>query len=238
MPLLAGLKDRNRQAELMDDPRLEATRFLGSLEGLRRVNVVTASVGIVWPSIQRIAERKGSGPLRILDVASGGGDVPLALWRRARKQGIELSIRGCDISPLAVEQGRVRARRAGAEIDFFECDALSEALPERFDIVMSSLFLHHLEWDGARTFLRNVAEAAERAVLISDLVRSRWGYVLASLGIRLLTRCDVCHHDACLSVAGAFTVAEARRLALDAGLEGATVTPRFPSRFLLSWVRP
>ena len=80
--------------------------------------------------------------------------------------------------------------------------------------------------------------AAGRAVLVDDLVRGRRGFALAWAGCRLLSGSRVVHHDGPVSVAAAFTPAEAIDLARRAGLDGATVTRHWPERFLLAWRRP
>ena len=64
------------------------------------------------------------------------------------------------------------------------------------------------------------------------------GWLLAHVGTRLLSRSWVVHTDGPRSVAGAFTVAELRELAAEAGLVGAEVAWRWPFRMLLTWRRP
>jgi hypothetical protein len=83
-----------------------------------------------------------------------------------------------------------------------------------------------------------MGEAAGRAVLVDDLVRGRGGFALAWAGCRLLSRSRVVRHDGPVSVAAAFTPAEALSLARRAGLEGATIVRHWPQRFLLEWRRP
>ena len=73
---------------------------------------------------------------------------------------------------------------------------------------------------------------------IHGMAGLRLGYALAWLVTRLLSRSPIVHTDGPLSVAGAFTMAEARALAERAGLSGAQVGWRWPWRFLLSWRRP
>jgi 2-polyprenyl-3-methyl-5-hydroxy-6-metoxy-1,4-benzoquinol methylase len=158
--------------------------------------------------------------------------------RCARRAGIKLQLAGCDINPLAVDYARAHAGAPGLHAEFFTFDALRDPFPAGFDVIMASLFWHHLGDDDAVAFLRRAAGATRGLVLVHDLVRSRPGYLLAALGIPLLGCNVVCRKDGPASVQGAFTVEEARALADRAGLTGAIVFPRFPCRFLLQWQKP
>jgi hypothetical protein len=79
--------------------------------------------------------------------------------------------------------------------------------------------------------------AAAETIVVNDLRRGALGYAMAVLGTRLLTRSPVVRVDGPRSVRGAFTVAEAQKLAARAGLPGATVQPVFPWRWRLHWSR-
>ena len=85
--------------------------------------------------------------MRILDVATGGGDIPIGIYQRALKSGIRLRISGCDLSARAIEFARQRAEESKADIEFFEFDAVRDELPDDYDVILSSLFLHHLDSD-------------------------------------------------------------------------------------------
>ena len=174
------------------------------------------------------------GPIRILDLATGGGDVPIRLARLARRRGLDVRIDGGDLSPTAVDFAREAARRAGVDVGFFRLDALNEPLPEGYNVMMCSLFLHHLSEDDAAGLLGKMAGSA-RTVLVNDLARSRVGYWLAQSACRVASCSPIVHHDGPASVASAFRLAEVRELATRAGLAGARVEPRWPWRFLLSW---
>ena len=233
MPLLPVLP-RRLQPEVMDQPGLDASRHTQALHGLRRINFWSRSAGILWPAL---AAQARSTPLRVLDLATGGGDVPIRLWQRAKRAGLPLTIDGCDISAVAVEHATREAERRGAAVRYFVADALTDPPPDGYDALVCSLFLHHLTDEQAVGLLRRMAAAARRLVLVNDLVRSRTGLWLARIGTRLLSRSPVVHVDGPRSVEGAYTIAEARSLAERAGLHGATVERRLPCRFLLSWVR-
>ena len=72
-------------------------------------------------------------------------------------------------------------------------------------------------------------------LLVQDLVRSRWGYVLAWTGLRILSRSRVAHSDGPLSVRAGFRPEELLDLAREAGLDGAQVRRAWPERLVLSW---
>jgi SAM-dependent methyltransferase len=216
----------------MDDPALDPALHAAALKGLERINAVSATARALYGPLRRLA---GGRPLRVLDVACGAGDVAIGLERRARRSGLPIRFAACDVSPRALNHARGRAAARGAEVEFFPCDVLGDGFPRGYDVYLCTLFLHHLREGEAAELLRRMSSG--RAILASDLVRSRSGYWAARLGTRLLTRSPVVHEDARLSVEGAFTPAELHALADAAGLSGARIRPHWPFRMLLEWCR-
>jgi SAM-dependent methyltransferase len=220
----------------MDSPTLGRDRHLPALDALERVNRVSLATRRVWKEVARLA-RGATGPVRVLDVACGGGDVLVAVAKRAAASGIAVECHGCDLSPVALERAE---RRGGRElgIALTRLDVSRESLPVGYDIVCSNLFLHHLDRAAAARLLRSMADASTEMVLVQDLLRTRLGYLMAWMGLHTLTRSEVARRDGLVSVAAAFTLEEAGRLCDEAGLRGATVRPCWPQRFLLRWERP
>jgi 2-polyprenyl-3-methyl-5-hydroxy-6-metoxy-1,4-benzoquinol methylase len=232
------LSRRQRQPEEMDSPGIPETELTNVLEGLSLVNAVTMSLRIVWPDVVASVRRHPGRPVRILDVASGGGDMLIRLHHRASRHDLSIELSGCDLSPIAIAHARLAAKAAGAPIEFFQHDASEGPLPEGYDMIMSSLFLHHLSDHDAVVFLREAAARARDRVVVHDLVRSPLAFWFARLGTSFLLLNKICREDGRRSVEGAFTQREAAALAVSAGLSGAEMETRFPFRFLLRWVRP
>jgi 2-polyprenyl-3-methyl-5-hydroxy-6-metoxy-1,4-benzoquinol methylase len=225
---------RSLVPELMDQPGLAAEEHRRALRALARINAFSRAASIVWPVLRRMAVEQ-QRPLRILDVASGGGDIPIRLWRMARRAGYEFEILGIDVSPFAVSYARERASVWGAGVEFRQLDVVRSELPELFDVAMSSLFLHHLSEAAAVTVLSRMAAAARRLVLISDLQRCRAGHVLARAASRVLTRSHVVRVDGPRSVAAAFTVGEMAEMFDRAGLPHPRIRRCWPLRLLAEW---
>ena len=76
------LRLRHRVTELMDQPGLDEQLHRKALRGLRRVNWFSRSSGILWSAILGLARQVESRPLRVLDIACGGGDVTMAIADR------------------------------------------------------------------------------------------------------------------------------------------------------------
>ena len=228
------LSSRKLTPEVMDNPGLDAAEHERALKALRRINVLSASPAILWREIRQHARRRNTNRLRVLDIATGSGDVPLALWKKAYRAGLQLEILGVDVSPRAVEVARSRVPHGATAVRFQQLDALHQPLPTDYDVLTCSLFLHHLTDAEARGLIHSMAAAARSLVLISDLRRSRYGWCLAYAASRLLTRSKVVHVDALLSVQAAFSMDELRDMALFSPLREVNVQRRWPCRMLLS----
>ena len=221
----------------MDDPALEPAPHADALKALARINWLSGSDRILWKPLRTLARSVHGRTLRVLDVATGGGDVPIRLWQRALNAGLSLEFHGTDVSSTALRVAEEQSRAAGAPILFFRTDVHSDGLPGGFDVIMCSLFLHHLSNEQALVILQKMRQSAGHMVLVNDLRRSVAGLFLAWMGTRVLTKSPVARVDGPLSVRAAFTTSEVRALAAKAGMANAEVRRRWPCRFLLTWRR-
>ena len=227
---------RDRRPELMDDPAISESDHDHALRGLAKLN---RAAGIERTVLNALKPYLNDQPLRVLDVAAGSGDLITALARRTAASGIPAHFTGCDISDFACRSIRERASKlpelVASRVDATQFDVLHNQLPQGYDIVMCHLFLHHLGNQEIVHLLRAMRESASKAVIITDLRRTRRGYVLAWLASRLLTRSPVVHTDALLSVRGALTTSELHELAISAGYDKPCIRTVWPQRILLTW---
>jgi 2-polyprenyl-3-methyl-5-hydroxy-6-metoxy-1,4-benzoquinol methylase len=229
---LQSLTTRQLHPELMDGPCLDAVEHARALVGLERLNLLSRACRGIWRQIvKRTGVRRGQ-TLRVLDVASGGGDVAFGLWRLGQSRHVDVQILGLDASGTACSVASQRCQAAGRAIKFQCADVTTTDLPSGFDIVTSSLFLHHLPWDGAVTLLAKMG-AAGRLLVVSDLRRSAIGYAVAHTACRLVTRSRIVRYDGPQSVANAFTIREVREMCTAAGLNGAIVRRAWPWRLMV-----
>lgn len=230
-----GLAQRVLEGELMDDPSLATEEHHKALRGLASLNRWSDSAGLVWRPLRQAVRLQVGQPLRVLDVATGGGDVPIRLHQLATKAGMDIRIDACDISERAIDYARQQARIADVPIHFFPLDILSSEIPRQYDVVVSSLFIHHLQTDDVKIVLARMRRAARQAVIVNDLIRSWRGYWLTVFWTRLTFATKVVRYDGPRSVRAAFTMAEMQQMFAAAGMAKVDIRRVFPHRCCTVW---
>lgn len=200
--------------ELMDLPQPVTPELKKDLENLRRLNRFFGSYALVRHFLRRWI--KSGMRVRLVDLATGSGDIPWLAVDHARRVGAVIAVDAVDRQAATVEIAR-KLSAAYPEIAYHESDVLSFGRAAEYDVVLCSLALHHFSEDDAIRLLRRCRELSRRFVLVADLRRG-W---LATAGVYLLTalifREPMTKIDGRLSARRAFSFGELRRLAEKAG---------------------
>jgi SAM-dependent methyltransferase len=171
------------------------------------------------------------GPCTLLDLGTGSAQMLLALAGWASAHELTLQLIGLD---WAARNLAVARRQGRGRVGLLLADALRPPLPTGgVDFVISSLFLHHFAPPQAAEMLRGAASLARRTLILSDLVRGVLPELAFGLVQPVLARHPFTRHDGCLSIRRAYTPAELRALAAEAGLTRARVYAHWPWRMTL-----
>lgn len=211
---------RSTEPEWMDAAVQDPADYAACLRDLATVNTATLARLPTLGFMARAVRRAEGRPLRVLDVACGGGDTLRRLSRWARRGGHRLHLVGLDLSAPGV--AAARAATADPAIEYVVGDVFADPpLAGTIDVVLSSLFTHHLVDADVIRFLRWMEDTAALGWFVNDLHR----HPVAFHGFRALSGLARWHpmvrHDGPVSVARAFRRADWQGLLHRAGLDGA-----------------
>lgn len=222
---------RRLQNEKMDQPGLDPALHRQALQGLARLNRFTGVASEMYRRIRSIGEGVSGRPVKLLDVASGSGDLPISWALRAKRERLDLEITTIDFSELAIEEQIRRSEDAGVTIRAICGDCIAADLPTGYDLCTNSLFLHHLSEEQAVALIRKMANSAAHVVLC-DLERTWLNRLQVMLASRLVTRSPIVHFDARCSIEGAFSKQEFSQLLHTACQQRIAVRRLLPCRMI------
>jgi SAM-dependent methyltransferase len=177
----------------------------------------------------RVTTREGKSKHRLLDQADvapgdsvldlGAGTGTLAIWQKERCP--EARVVGLDADADVLARARRKSSEAGVDVELVEGFSTELPFPDRhFDVVLSSLFFHHLTGEDKRRTLAEVRRVLEPG---GSLHVVDWGkpsdpaMAVLSLGLRAFDGFEVTRDN----LAGALPA-----LFEEAGLERAEVRGR------------
>ena len=202
--------------EMMDRPQPVSPELERDLQRIRQLNRWFGSYRLVLSFMRRWI--KPGAQMRIVDLATGSGDIPRLLLDHARKIRAQIEVDAVDRQAATLEIARSLSAEY-PEISYHAASILEWDCPQPYDIALCSLTLHHFSDEDAAKVLRRSRELSKRFVLVSDLRR---GFLLRA-GVYLLTalifREPMTRFDARLSAERAFSFVEMRELAIRAGWE-------------------
>lgn len=177
------------------------------------------------------------GPLTLVDVGCGYGDLLRAIRRWSRRRKLDLNLIGVDLNPETIRIAQA-ATDAADRIDFQAMNVFDLASTTPIDFIVSSLVAHHLPDHEISEFLRLMERTARRGWAVCDLQRNRFLYHFIGLTSRLARFHPMITHDGQLSVARSLTRAEWEQRLAEAGLSSADASIHwFLFRFLIGRMR-
>jgi SAM-dependent methyltransferase len=225
-------------SELMDEP-CSYEDLRGCLRDLEQVNLVSFGYR---PTLQWLEQfvPETNHPLHIVDVGCGGGDMlrRIESWSAQKRMAVRLT--GVDLNPNAIRAAH-EFKSADSRIEWIAGEAYSlDPDSDPIDLVISSLFTHHLTGDEIVRFIGWMERVARHGWFINDLYRSRttyrWFKVLAaSMRWHRFVR-----HDGPVSFQRAFLPREWKHYAQRAGLSArdVSIATVWPARLCVGRAKP
>ena len=220
----------------MDEP-CSYEDFRACLVDLAKVNRITLAhrPALLWLN-RLIASTERSKPLHIVDVGCGGGDMLRTIAKWAKRRGIKVSLTGIDLNPYAARAAR---EFSSENSQWVTGDAYSYTPPEGVDVILSSLFTHHLSDSEIERFLIWMEASAIRGWFINDLHRMRIYIHLFQALSKTARWHRFVQHDGPVSIRRSFRIKDWQSLcaAVGVALEDAKIEKRIPGRLCVGRIK-
>ena len=201
-------EQRAHGSEFLDRPDADPRLTQQSYRFMKLVNRIGGGIGVVRNFLAReLSESSDVRTVRILDLGSGGGDIPVAITRWANERGhrVQFTCIDCQAEALAVAEKAI-ARAHIDTIQLERADAFSYRPAGEFDYAIGSMTFHHLTADQIDRLITHLRGFVRKAVLINDLHRCALNYAMCHV-LAVPFDAEV-RHDALLSIRRGFKPAE------------------------------
>jgi 2-polyprenyl-3-methyl-5-hydroxy-6-metoxy-1,4-benzoquinol methylase len=182
MSFLVNTTYRTEAEEIMDDFSIDGPLLNDALDKLATINKLLGGNVVTLNGLKILLKNKPKHkPITIIDLGCGGGDILRAIAQYGKKEGYNLHLIGADANKNATDYAATLSTNY-ENISFVHVDVFSEEFKAmRYDIVITTLFLHHFKEVPLLQLLEHLVKTAKMGVVVNDLHRHRLAYYLFKL---------------------------------------------------------
>lgn len=204
MSLFVNTKYRSDKVELMDDFSNNGVLLRDTLDKLAVINKWLGGNRVTINGLKKLINGYPKEKvIKIIDIGCGGGNVMRDVANYFYKNGYSFKIIGIDANKDAVAYAD-ELSKTYPEISFLHCDIFSDEFKSiEYDVVISSLFLHHFKDDQLIEFLPEILKKASLGIVVNDLHRHPMAYYLFRM-LGLLISNNMVKEDGLISILRGF----------------------------------
>ncbi|NRB59635.1 MAG: methyltransferase domain-containing protein [Winogradskyella sp.] len=204
MSLFIDTTYRSNATEIMDDFSIKGELLRDTLDKLGKINKWLGGNNVTINGVEQLLkDQDKSKTYTIIDLGCGHGDMLRLVADFGRKQGFKFKLIGIDANEDAVAYAQELSNDYAA-LSFQKLDIFSEEFKDlKYDIALSTLFLHHFKENEIEHMLKQLASNANIGIVINDLHRSTLAYGLFKL-LGLFISNDMIVQDGLTSILRSF----------------------------------
>lgn len=182
MSLFLNTTYRSNDTEIMDDFSVKGDLLRDTLDKLGNINKWLGGNRVTINGIKQLLKvQPKDKTYTILDLGCGHGDILRLVADFGRKNNYNFKCIGIDANQDAIDYADELSINY-PELSFRNEDVFSETFQELdYDIVLTTLFLHHFKDEDIKKLLSNFSNKATLGIVVNDLQRSEVAYGLFKL---------------------------------------------------------
>ena len=182
MSILVNTKYRSEEEEIMDDLNYNGPILHDALDKLAKINQWLGGNKVTINGLKKaLKTHVKNEPITIIDLGCGGGDILREISRFGNRNGYKFQLIGIDANQHTIDYAKTLSKGYD-NIDFKAIDIFSNDFEYlQYDLVLTTLFLHHFKEEELVSFLKPVSEKAKLGIVVNDLHRHKLAYYLFKL---------------------------------------------------------
>lgn len=170
---------RTDAIELMDDFTVKGTMLHSTLDTLTTINKWLGGNNVTLAGFKKVIQNHSKKErLTIVDLGCGSGDILRKAALFTRKEGYDAKFIGIDANEDALDYA-AQLSLGFPEISYIPCNVFSSEFDALdYDVVLSTLFLHHFKEAEIIDLLASAQTKAKLGIVVNDLHRNPLAYYL------------------------------------------------------------
>jgi len=209
---MINTKYRTQEVELMDDFTMSGELLANTLDQLANINKWLGGNSITLNGLKKLLKNELKNKLiTIIDLGCGNGDMLRKVADYGKKQGYNFKLIGIDANEYTVNYAN-KLSQDYKEISYLQQDVFSDQFKNLdYDIVLSTLFLHHFTEEEIVTLLSLVLKKSTIGIIVNDLHRHAMAYYLFEL-LCLTIKNQMIKKDGLISILRGFKRVDLERI--------------------------
>ncbi len=176
---MINTKYRSNRSEIMDDFTLNGEMLLNTSDQIANINRILGGNKTTINGLKRILnDLPKDKTYTIIDLGCGNGDLLRVIAEFGKKMAFKFNLIGIDANVHILSHAKELSQYY-REISYIHQDVLaSDYKPLHCDIVLATLFLHHLSEENCLQLLSKQLEKTKLGIVINDLHRHPLAYYL------------------------------------------------------------
>ncbi|UKT62827.1 methyltransferase domain-containing protein [Pedobacter mucosus] len=226
---------RSTAPELMDDFHMEGEILKDALDKIANINQLLGGNKVTLDGVKILISKEPKTALtRIIDVGCGNGAMLRMLADYAKSKHLNFELKGIDANQFTIDHAKSLSRKY-ANISY-ECKDVFDHLnePEKCEIILCTLTLHHFKNDEIINLLQNFKLAANVGIVINDLQRSALAYRLFTALSFVFRLNDMSREDGLVSILRGFKKEDLRNYEQKLAIKTSFIKWKWAFRYL--WI--